>query len=94
MTDTPQTVPADEQARSVAVPGARGWFRYEGGSVNVRASGAVGTPQWDDGLTRVVVAGSMGNYELGLGPYEDGGEAAGVADALLRLAYDDANWPT
>jgi hypothetical protein len=91
--DTPAASPED-QALAAAVPGARGWFRYEGGAVNVRSAGAVTTPQWDDQLFRVIVAGQQGSYDLGLGPYDDGTTAAGVADAMLRLAYDDAAWPT
>jgi hypothetical protein len=62
--------------------------------VNVRASGAVTTPQYDDLLFRIVVAGPQGQYELRLGPYEDGAEAGAVTDALLQLAYDDTGWPT
>lgn len=90
----PTATPRD-QALAAAVPGARGWFRFNGdGAVNVRYSGAVFTPQYDDEQYRVVVAGEAGNYEISVGPFSDGGEAGSVTDAVLQLAYDDASWPT
>lgn len=93
MTDISDAEPA-EQALSVAVPGAQGWFRFsDNGAINVPASGVVQTPQYDDLLFRVVVFGAPGAFELRLGPYEDGAEAGLVADAVLRLAYDTTNWP-
>jgi hypothetical protein len=93
MTDIADAAPRD-QALSVAVPGARGWFRFsDNGRVNVRTAGVVQTPQYDDGLFRVVVTADDGIYELRLGPYEDGGEAGDVCDAVVQLAYDDAAWP-
>lgn len=88
----PTPDPAAE-ALTAAVPGARGWFRFNpDGAVNVRVIGAVNTPRYDDGQYRIVATGEL-PFELALGPYTDATTAADVRDAVLQLAYNDIAWP-
>lgn len=85
---------ASTEAMGAAVPGARGWFRYGTalGAVNVRLAGAVQAVQYDDAQYRIIALGAQ-SFDLRLGPYADGEQASDVADAVLRLAYNDVAWP-
>lgn len=95
MTTTTNSASTPPQiALAAAVPGARGWFRYgtELGAVNVRLSGAVQAVAYDDGAYRILAVGGQA-FELRVGPFTSADEASDVADAVLRLAYNDVAWP-
>lgn len=83
-------------ALTAAIPSARGWFRFgtSRGGVNVRLAGAVQAVLYDDQRWRIIALGATQPYDLALGPFDDGDQAAEVADAVLRLAYNDLMWPT
>lgn len=84
---------AAQAVAAAAVPGARGWFRYSGrGAINVRLANAVQAVAYDDQKYRIIAYGAQ-SYELALGPFDDGSEADAVADAVLRMAYNDLTWP-
>lgn len=93
---TAPTFDAAQDALDAAVPGARGWFRYgqgQSGAINVRTAGAVQTAQYGDGEYRIMAQGAQ-TFELRVGPYAEPEQAAEVADAILRLAYNDVQWPS